>query len=58
MAPIWEELAEKYKERKDLIFAKVDTTENEIDGTFIKHFPTLKMFKKETNEREDYNGNL
>merc|ERR1712236_66494 len=48
------EIAEKYKDRKDLVIAKMDATENELDGIEIEGFPTLMMFKKETNERIDY----
>jgi len=54
LAPIWDEIAEKYKDRKDLVIAKMDATENELDGIEIEGFPTLMMFKKETNERIDY----
>ena len=40
----------------DLVIAKVDSTKNEIDGVDIEGFPTIKMFKKETNEEIDYLG--
>jgi len=56
LAPIWDQIAEKYEGRKDLVLAKVDATENEVDGTEIEGFPTLIMYKKETNEAIDYNG--
>jgi len=56
LAPIWDQIAEKYADRKDLMFAKVDGTENEIDGVEIEGFPTLIMYKKETNEAVDYVG--
>merc|ERR1712192_215683 len=36
--------------------AKVDSTKNEIDGIDIEGFPTIKMFKKETNEEIEYVG--
>ena len=38
------------------MLAKVDATENEIDGVEVEGFPTLKMFKKETNAIVDYKG--
>jgi len=56
MAPTWDELGKKYSAKKDLVIAKVDATENEIDGFDIEGFPTIKMVKKESNEIEDYYG--
>ena len=43
--------------RTDVVIAKVDSTENEIEGQDVQGFPTLKLFKKETNEIIDYDGN-
>ena len=40
----------------DLLIGKVDSTKNEIDGVDIEGFPTIKMFKKETNEEIEYIG--
>jgi len=34
----------------------MDAVENEVDGVDISGFPTLIMFKKETNEQIDYIG--
>merc|ERR1712025_104940 len=56
IAPIWDQLGEKYSTKGDLVIAKVDSTKNEIDGVDIEGFPTIKMFKKETNEEIDYLG--
>jgi len=56
LAPIWEQVAEKYESRSDLVIAKVDSTENEIDGVDIEGFPTLIMFKKGDNEKVDFVG--
>ena len=36
--------------------AKLDSTKNEIEGVDIEGFPTIKMFKKETNEEIEYVG--
>merc|ERR1719483_1628455 len=49
LAPIWDQIAEKYTDRKDLVMAKVD-------GAEVEGFPTLIMYKKETNEAVDYTG--
>ena len=32
LAPIWEKLASCYMDEKDLIFAKIDAHNNEIEG--------------------------
>ena len=50
LAPIYDELAEALKDIEDTVVAKMDSTANEIDMVAIKSFPTLKYFKKETNE--------
>ena len=42
----------------DLVIAKVDSTKNEIDGVDIEGFPTIKMFKKESNEEVEYIGRI
>lgn len=42
----------------DLLIGKVDSTKNEIDGVDIEGFPTIKMFKKETNEEIEYIGGV
>jgi len=47
LAPIWDELAEKYKSNSNLVIAKMDSTANEIDvpGLAVQGFPTLFWFK-------------
>ena len=39
-----------------MVIAKLDATKNEIEGVDIEGFPTIKMFKKETNEEVEYVG--
>jgi len=56
IAPIWDQIGQKYSDKDDLVIAKVDSTKNEIDGIDIEGFPTIKMFKKETNEEIEYIG--
>ena len=56
LAPKWEELGEKFEGSKDVIIAKMDSTANEIEEVQIEGFPTLKLFKKGTNEIVDYSG--
>lgn len=44
------QLAEKYKDSEDLVIAKMDATENELEDIRIVNYPTITLYKKETNE--------
>ncbi|XP_042524579.1 protein disulfide-isomerase A2 [Dipodomys spectabilis] len=44
MAPAWEALAEKYKDREDVVIAELDATANELEAFTVHGFPTLKFF--------------
>jgi len=56
LAPIYDQLAEKFLENESILIAKIDATVNELEHTKIQSFPTLKLYKKENNEVVDYNG--
>merc|ERR1712012_1063847 len=56
LEPLWEELAEKYKEAKDVTIAKIDATKNELEHIRIRAFPTVKLFLKQIDNAKDYNG--
>ncbi|KAJ1565207.1 protein disulfide-isomerase precursor, partial [Nowakowskiella sp. JEL0078] len=59
LAPIWDALGKKVKSVNGIVIAKIDATENDLptDSPFrIQGFPTLKLFKAETNEIVDYSG--
>lgn len=54
--PIWKQLASKYRMVKSLVFGKMDATANEVEGLEINGFPTIKLYKKDTNQIVDYDG--
>ena len=56
MVPVWDKLGEHFKDSDSVVIAKMDSTANEIEEVTVQGFPTLKLFKKETNEIVDYNG--
>lgn len=56
LAPIWDELGEKFKDREDIVVAKMDSTANELPDVKVQSFPTIKFFPKGSSEVVDYNG--
>jgi len=56
LAPIFDQLGEKFKDSETIVIAKIDSTANELEHTKITSFPTLKFYKKGDNAVVDYNG--
>ena len=58
LKPNYEEAARLLKRNKDLIMAKIDTTENEVESVELEGLPTVKFYpgKKKNETALDYYG--
>lgn len=56
LAPIYDQLGEKFAKNEEVVIAKMDATVNEMEHTKITSFPTLKLYKKGDNQVVEYNG--
>jgi len=54
LAPIIEELGEKFANHPKVIIAKMDACANEVEEVKISSYPTIKLIKSGTNEIVDY----
>lgn len=56
LAPKYSELADLLLAHDDIVIAKMDGTTNEHSSINIEGFPSIKLFKTETNEVVDFDG--
>lgn len=56
LAPKYEELGKWAKAHPNLIVAKMDASQNEVASVEISSFPTLKLFKADSEEIVEYSG--
>ena len=56
LAPIYDKLGMEFEANEDVVIAKMDSTGNEVEDIKVQGFPTIKLFKKETNEVIDFAG--
>jgi len=56
LAPIYDQLAEKFADKSEFVVAKMDSTLNELEDIKIQSFPTIKLFPKDSSEVVDYTG--
>jgi len=50
LAPIWDELGEKFNSLPDVVVAKMDATTNELEDVKVVSFPTIMLFPKDSDE--------
>jgi protein disulfide-isomerase A1 len=58
LSPIWDKLAETFiaEKKDDIVVAKMDATINELSHSKVRSFPTIRLYRKGTNEFGEYNG--
>eukprot|EP00750_Incisomonas_marina_P032546 INCI9213.1.p1 GENE.INCI9213.1~~INCI9213.1.p1 ORF type:complete len:879 (-),score=195.55 INCI9213.1:1562-4120(-) len=55
LVPVYEKVAKHFEATDSVVVAKCDATANEVDGIYVKSFPTIKYFGPD-NLEQDYSG--
>ncbi|BHF78739.1 Protein disulfide-isomerase [Sparganum proliferum] len=50
----WEEVAARCADMPDVVFAQMDATQNEVEGQYIRCYPTIKCFRKGDNQEVQF----
>ncbi|KAJ8969711.1 hypothetical protein NQ314_001625 [Rhamnusium bicolor] len=56
LAPIYDKVAQHFKENENVVIAKIDSTVNELEHIKVTSFPTIKLYTKGENQVIEYNG--
>lgn len=56
LAPIYDQLGERFQDNPEFVIAKMDSTVNELEDIKIQSFPTIKLFPKDSDAVIDYTG--
>jgi hypothetical protein len=51
--PLWDKLAEMYREYDEVTIAKMDATKNEAKGIHVKSYPTIYFYKSGDKPRHE-----
>ncbi|KAL7056492.1 hypothetical protein AAHC03_020727 [Spirometra sp. Aus1] len=50
----WEEVAARCADMPDVVFAQMDAAQNEVEGQYIRCYPTIKCFRKGDNKEVQF----